>query len=48
MWHLEVKTNRRIPARKPDLVTINKEKRVPYQVDFTFSQNHRVKTEESK
>ena len=48
LCYLEVQTDHLIPARKPDLMLINKKKRTCHQVDFAIPAKHIVKIKESK
>ena len=47
-WNFKIQTNHLIPARRPDLLLINKEKWTSRLVDFTFLANYRVKIKESE
>ena len=42
-WYFEIQMDHLMPARKPDLVLINKKKRICHQVDFGISADHRMK-----
>ena len=44
----EIKTDHLIPARRPDLVLINKKKRMCQLVDFAVPADHRVKLKENE
>ena len=46
LWDFEIQTDHLIPARRPDLVLINKKKRMCHIVDFAVPADHRVKLKE--
>ena len=46
LWDFEIQTDHLIPARRPDLVLINKKKRTCHIVDFAVPADHRVKLKE--
>ena len=46
-WNFEIQTDHKIPARRPDLMIINKKKRTRHLVDFAIPMNHRVKTKKA-
>ena len=48
LWDYEIQTDHLIPARRPDLVLINKKKRTCQLVDFAVPADHRVKLKESE
>ena len=48
LWDFDVHTDHWISARKPDLMVINKNKRICKIVDFAVPANHRIKLKESE
>ena len=48
LWDFEIKTDNLIPARRPDLVLINKKERTCQLVDFAVPADHRVKLKENE
>ena len=48
LWDFEIKTDHLIPARRPDLVLINKKERPCHLVDFAVPTDRRVKLKENK
>ena len=48
LWDFEIKTDHLIPARRPDLVLINKKERTCQLVDFAVPANHWVKLKENE
>ena len=48
LWDFEIKTDHLIPARRPDLVLINKKERTCQLVDFAVPADHRVKLKENE
>ena len=48
LWDFEIKTDHSIPAKRPDLVLINKKKRSCPLVDFAVPADHRVKLKENE
>ena len=46
--NFEIQTDHLIPARRPDLLSINKIKRTCHLVDFAVLANHRVKMKKKK
>ena len=48
LWDLNIQTNYLIPARRPDLIIINnnKKKRTCKIIDFAVSDDHRIKLKE--
>ena len=45
-WDFNTQTDHLIPARKPDLIIINKKKKICKIVDFTVPADHRIKLKE--
>ena len=45
---LDIQTDHLIPARRPDLIIINKKKRTCKIVDFAVPADHRIKQKESE
>ena len=43
LWDFDIHTDHQISARRPDLIMINKKKRICRIVDFTVPVDHRVK-----
>ena len=48
LWDFEIQTDHLISARQPDLVIVNKKKRVCRIVHFTIPADYRVKLKESE
>ena len=48
LWDFEIKTDHLIPARRPDLVLIDKKERTCQLVDFAVPADHRVKLKENE
>ena len=48
LWDFNIKTDHLIPARRPDLIIINKRKRICKLVDFAVPAVHRIKLKESE
>ena len=48
LWDFEIQTDHQIPARRPDLVMINKKERICHLVDFAVPADHRVKLKETE
>ena len=46
LWDFNLQTDHLIPARRPDLIIINKKKRTCKIVDFAVSADHRIKLKE--
>ena len=46
IWDFEVQTDHLIPARRPDLVLIDKKRKTCHLVDFAVPADHRVKMKE--
>ena len=46
LWDFNIQTDHLIPARRPDLIIINKKKRTCKIVDFTVPADHRIKLKE--
>ena len=46
LWDFEIQMDHQIPARRPDLVVINKKERTYHLVDFSATEDHRVKLRE--
>ena len=46
LWDFNIQTDHLIPARKPDLIIINKKKRTCKIVDFAVSADYRIKLKE--
>ena len=46
LWDFEIKTDHLIPARRPDLLLINKKERTCQLVYFAVPSNHRMKLKE--
>ena len=42
LWDFNIQTDQLIPARRPDLITINKKKSICKIVDFTVAADHRI------
>ena len=43
LWDFKIQTDHLIPARRPDLVVINKKERTCHLIDFAVPADHRVK-----
>ena len=48
LWDFDINTDRQIPARRPDLIIINKKKRSCKIVDFAVPADHRINLKESE
>ena len=48
LWDFEILTDHLILARRPDLVLINKKKRICLLMDFAILADHRMKIEETE
>ena len=48
LWDFNIQTDHLIPARRPDLIIINKRKRICKIVDFAVPVDHRIKLKESE
>ena len=46
LWDFNIQTDHLIPARRPDLIIINKKKRTCKRVDFAVPADHRIKLKE--
>ena len=46
LWDFNIKTDHLIPARRPDLIIINKKKRICKIVDFAVPADHRINLKE--
>ena len=46
LWDFNIQTDHLIPARRPDLIIINKKKRTYKTVDFAVPADHRIKLKE--
>ena len=46
LWDFNIQTDHLIPARRPDLIIINKKKRICKIVDFAIPANHRINLKE--
>ena len=46
LWDFNIQTDHLIPARRPDLIIINKKKRTCKVVDFAVPADHRIKQKE--
>ena len=46
LWDFNIQTNHLIPARRPDLIIINKKKKICKIVDFAVPADHRIKLKE--
>ena len=46
LWDFDMQTDHLIPARRPDLIIINKKKRICKIVDFAVLADHRIKLKE--
>ena len=48
LWDFNIQTDHLIPARRPDLIIINKRKRICKIVDFAVPADHRINPKESE
>ena len=48
LWDFNIQTDHLIPARRPDLIIINKRKRICKIVDFAVPADHRISLKESE
>ena len=48
LWDFNIQTDHLIPARRPDLIIINKKKRICKIVDFAVPADHRINLKESE
>ena len=48
LWDFNIQTDHLIPSRRPDLVIINKRKRICKIVDFAVPADHRINLKESE
>ena len=48
LWDFNIQTDHLIPARKPDLIIINKRKRICKIVDFAVPAGYRLDLKESE
>ena len=48
LWDFEIQTDHLIPARRPDLVLIDKKRKNRHLVNFAVPADHRVKMKESE
>ena len=48
LWDINIQTDHLIPARRPDLIIINKRKRICKIVDFAVPVDHRISLKESE
>ena len=46
LWDFNIQTNHLIPARRPNLIIINKKKRICKIVDFAVPADHRINLKE--
>ena len=46
IWDFNIQTDHLIPARRPDLIIINKKKRICQMVDFAVPADHRINMKE--
>ena len=46
LWDFNIHTDHLISARRPDLIIINKKKKICKIVDFAVSADHRIKLKE--
>ena len=46
LWDFDIETDHLILARRPDLIIINKKKRICKIADFALPANHRIKLNE--
>ena len=47
LWDFNIQTDHLIPARRPDLIIINKKTRICKIVDFAVPADHRINLKES-
>ena len=48
LWDINIQTDHLIPARRPDLIIINKKKRFCKIIDFDLPADHRINLKESE
>ena len=48
LWDFHIQTDHLIPARRPDLIIVNKKKRVCKIVDFAVPVDYRINLKESE
>ena len=48
LWDFNIQTDHLIPARRPDLIIINKKKKICKIVDFVVPADHRINLKESE
>ena len=48
LWDFNIQTDHLIPARRPDLIIINKRKRICKIADFAVPAHHRINLKESE
>ena len=48
LWDFNIQTDHLFPARRPDLIIINKKKRTCKIVEFAAPADHRIKLKESE
>ena len=48
LWDFDIQTDHLIPVRRPDLIIINKRKRICKIVDFDVPADHRINLKESE
>ena len=48
LWDFNIQTDHLIPARRQDLIIINKEKKICIIVDFAVPADHRINLKESE
>ena len=48
LWDFNIQTDHLIPTRRPDLIIINKRKRICKIVDFAVPADHRINLKESE
>ena len=48
LWDFDIQTDHLIPARRPDLIIINKKKRTCKRVDFAVPADYMIKQKESE
>ena len=46
LWNFNIQTDHLIPARRPDLIMINKKMRISKIVDFAITVDHRINRKE--
>ena len=46
LWDFDIDSDHLIPARRPDLIIINKKKRTCKIIDFVLPADHRIKLKE--